>query len=366
MTSRRDFLRNTVVGGALLGAVRPISAMERLAGPTQAPLDLLILGGTGFIGPHLVRHAVERGHRVTIFTRGRRAADLPDSVIRLTGDRNGQLGALEGKRWDVVIDDSATDPDWVRQSTALLRSSVSSYLFTSSTGVYYPYLKRGVDESVQPHLEIVDPKDGSESYGVQKAQSEQVVLKAFGNRGLVVRPAYIIGPGDTTDRFPYWPQRLERGGETLAPGRPDDRIAIIDVRDLAAFMVKLVEDRQGGVYNTFGPRTPMSFGEFLDRSVAALSSNAKLVWVDDHALLREHGIFGSVPWIMLDGNNFGHTHIQNGRAMAAGLTIRPLEQTVRDALAWWHTVPAERTAKPRFAITDEKEAAVLAAWRARR
>jgi len=217
MTTRRDFLRTgagTVLGGALLGRGAPTlaQAAARLAGEQGGTsLNLLILGGTGFIGPHLVRHAVSRGHRITIFTRGRHQADLPNDVERLTGDRNGHLEALVGRKWDAVVDDSATNPDYVRQSTQLLKDTAGRYLFTSSTGVYYPYLKRGLDESVAPHLEVADPKDGSETYGVAKARCEREVQQAFGDRGLIVRPTYIVGPGDTSDRFPYWPQRLAKG-----------------------------------------------------------------------------------------------------------------------------------------------------------
>src|SRR4051812_4996001 len=202
MSSRRDFLKTTA-SGLLIGGLSPALAKAALEAPARrAPLDILILGGTGFIGPHIVRHAVSRGHRVTIFTRGRHQADLPDDVTRLTGDRNGQLGALEGKKWDAVIDDSATNPDWVHQSAQLLRESVGQYLFTSSTGVYYPYLKRGVDESTPVRTDVIDPKDGSETYGVAKARCERETQQAFGNRAIVVRPTYIVGPGDTTDRFP--------------------------------------------------------------------------------------------------------------------------------------------------------------------
>jgi 2'-hydroxyisoflavone reductase len=356
MTTRRDFVRTSaaLAGGALLGVRAPRA------------MDLLILGGTGFIGPHLVRLAVERGHRVTTFTRGRRTADLPASVTRLTGDRNGQLGALEGKRWDAVIDDSATNPDWVRQSTALLRDSVGRYLFTSSTGVYYPYLTRGVDEAHPVLTEAADPKDGSAAYGVAKARSERVTLEAFGDRGVVVRPTYIVGPGDTTDRFPYWPVRLARGGETLAPGRRDDAVQLVDVRDLAAFMLKLVEDGRSGIYNAAGPAEPLTMERFLTQAAAAVRSTSRFVWVDDYAFLEEHKIGDSVPWVMLKGNDYGHMHARNAKARAAGLTFRPLADTVRDTLAWWPTVPEARRAAPRFSIQPAQEAAALAAWKARR
>lgn len=369
MTTRREFLKTTAAaGGALLAGTS--SAAAKVQHPSSgspakdAQLSILVLGGTGFIGPHLVRHAVARGHQVTIFTRGRRDAELPDGVIRLVGDRNGQLGALEGKRWDAVIDDSATNPDWVKLSTELLKDS-GQYSFTSSTGVYYPYLQRGLDESAAPETEVRDTNDGSATYGVSKARCEAQVRSVFGDRGIVVRPTYIVGPGDTTDRFPYWPVRLSRGGEVLAPGRRDDPVQIIDVRDLADFMIKLVEEKRSGIYNVAGPRSTLTMPSFLEQARDAINADVRFVWVDDYAFLTEHKITYSVPWVMLQGNNRGHTSVSNARAVAAGLNFRPLATTVRDTLAWWPTVPDARRDAPRFAITTEQEAQALAAWKSR-
>jgi len=226
-----------------------------------------------------VRHAVARGHRVSIFTRGRRTADLAESVIRLQGDRNGQLGALEGKKWDAVFDDSATNPEWVRLSTALLKDNAGAYLFTSSTGVHYPYLKRGIDERDPILYTVADSKDGSATYGAAKAQCERITMDAFGDREIVVRPTYIVGPGDTSDRFPYWPQRIMKGGETLAPGKRDDPMQIVDVRDLAEFMVKLVEDGKRGVYEVAGPAKPMLVRDFYPAAAKALGANPTFVYV---------------------------------------------------------------------------------------
>lgn len=365
---RRQFLRaGAIAGGAVLlhalsGLPRTAASLAAPAAP--APLDLLVLGGTGFIGPHLVRLAVSRGHTVSIFTRGRRSADLPDSVIRLTGDRSGDLLALAGKRWDAVIDDSATKPDWVRLSTTLLAESVDRYLFTSSTGVYYPYLSRGLDESTAPHLEAADPDDGSESYGVAKAQCEKIVTDTFGARGLVVRPTYIVGPGDTTDRFTYWPVRFARGGEILAPGRRDDPVQWVDVRDLAAFMLRLVETRASGIYNVAGPKSVTTCRTFYETARKTLNRDARLTFIEDYAFLKAHEIEYSIPWAMLQGNELGMMSISNARAVAAGLRFRPLAETLRDTLAWWPTVPEERRANPKFAITPEIEAKALADWRA--
>lgn len=365
MSTRRRFL-GTCVGLAAAAGCRPQAAAppsEPVAPPRARAI--LVLGGTGFIGPHLVRHAVQRGHAVTIFTRGRREAELPDGVIRLIGDRDGDLEALVGKRWDAVIDDSALKPERVRRSAELLKDAVGRYLFTSSTGVYYPYLQRGVDESTPVRTEPTDPEDGSEAYGVAKAQSEGEVRRVFGDRGTIVRPTYIVGPGDTTDRFAYWPQRLARGGDVLAPGRRDDPVQLIDVRDLAAFMVRLVEDERGGTFNVAGPRAPLTMAGFLTEAQRAVNPEARLVWVDDYAFLEAHQITDSVPWVMLKGNDFGHMSARNDRAVAAGLGFRPLAETVRDTLAWWGTTPEARRAAPGFSITPEIEAKALADWRAR-
>lgn len=329
-------------------------------------LNLLILGGTGFIGPHLVRHAVARGHTVTIFTRGRRDADIPDSVIRLTGDRNGDLKSLEGKKWDAVVDDSATNPAWVAATAALLKDNVGRYLFTSSTGVFYPYLSRGLDENGPIKLEADDPKDGSATFGVAKAKCEREVMSAFGDRGIVVRPTYIIGPGDTSDRFPYWPQRFAKGGEVLAPGKRDDPVQFIDVRDLAEFYVTLVETGKAGAYNAVGPQTSMTSRQFYEQMRAAINADAKLVFVADYPFLEQHKIDEAIPWAMLKGNDDGMMSIRNDKARAAGLGFRPLATTARDTLAWWPSVPDARRNAPKFTIKPEQETTALADWHALR
>lgn len=372
-TNRREFLKTAAIaGGALVAAKLPAPTMAAPA--PHAPLRMLILGGTGYIGPHLVKHAVARGHHVTIFTRGRKDPELPDSIERLVGDRNGQLQALEGKTWDVVVDDSATNPDWVRQSTALLKGKVGGYLFTSSTGVYYPYLKRPIDETTPVLTELKDPNDASMKFGTDKAKCEALVLSAFGNRGIVVRSTYIVGPGDTSNRFPYWPQRLAKGGDVLAPGKATDPVQMIDVRDLAEFFVKLLEDGRGGIYNAAGPRSQMFVRDFYKQAAAALDAKVNFVFVDDYDFLDAQKISDVVPFIVLRGNDYGHTSATNAKAIAAGLKFRPLATTVKDTLTWWQTVVpedrrknAELASSPgHFAILPEQETAALAAWRARK
>ena len=350
--TRRQFVHSTV---AVAAAVATAGLRSRAA----AAKTLLVLGGTGFIGPHLVRHAVARGHRVTIFTRGRRDPALPDGIERLVGDRDGKLDALANRRWDAVIDDSATNPDWVRQSTERLASS-GRYLFTSSTGVYYPYLRHGLAEADPVHTEAADPKDGSESFGTRKARCEAVVTRAFGARGIVVRPTYIVGPGDYTDRFTYWPVRLAEGGDVLAPGNKTDPVQFIDVRDLAAFMLTLVEDDASGIFNAIGPGAPMTIDTFLRESTAALNVTPRLVWVDE-ATLKAREVDGMVPWILASGNDLGHTSIRTTRSITAGLSHRPVRETVRDTLGWFKALPADRQANAKWVISREKEREILAA-----
>jgi 2'-hydroxyisoflavone reductase len=370
MPTRRRFLELTSALGLLAAtgcARRSTPTTTPDPQPPVKPQRLLVLGGTGFIGPHLVRHAVARGHHVTIFTRGKREAELPAGVVRLIGDRNGKLEALAGQRWDLVVDDSATNPDYVRQSTELLKDSVGRYLFTSSTGVYYPYLEPGADESRPVRMTAQDPEDGAEAYGVAKAQCERHVLDTFksGDRGVVVRPTYIVGPGDTTDRFPYWPQRLRRGGEVLAPGRRSDPAQLVDVRDLAEFMLRLLEDGRSGIYNVAGPAEPLTISQFLEVAVATINPDVRLTWIDDYDFLEAHEIFDSIPWVLQRGNNEHCMEIRIDRSVAAGLKFRPLATTLRDTLAWWPSVPEARRASPGFSLKPEQEARALADWHAR-
>lgn len=364
--SRREFLKAGATVAAAAAATPLIAcaraAQSAVAPARSSPLEILVLGGTGFIGPHLVRYAVARGHRVTIFTRGRHDAELPNEVVRLQGDRNGQLDSLKGKRWDAVVDDSATNPAWVAQSTELLDAAVGAYLFTSSTGVFYPYLERGIDESRPVRYEAQNPKDPSESFGVAKAQCERQVFKAFGDRGIVVRPTYIVGPGDTTDRFPYWPVRLSKGGEVLAPGHADDPMQVIDVRDLAEFMIRLLETGRRGIYNVAGPREPLTARRFYEVAAQSIGANVRYTYVDDYDFLAAHKIDEAIPWALLRGNDYGMMSVKNDKAIAAGLTFRPLASTMRDTLAWWPSVPEARRAKPRFTISPETEAKALADW----
>ena len=383
---RRDFLRSAcVVGGglavgrgSLLAATPGSDATSARAEATPgsspfpvAPKRLLILGGTGFIGPSMVRYAVERGHEVTIFTRGRSEADIPD-VEHLIGDRTGDLSALEGRTWDVVLDNNARDYRWVELSTDLLRGSAEHYLFVSSIsafstadmeleGVVYPLTEPIVHEDGTLFSRPDDFQEGQEApYGLSKTLGEQASEAAFPGRTTVVRPGLIVGPGDPTDRFTYWPVRIDRGGEVMAPGDGSDPTQIIDVRDLTEWIVRLAEESTFGVFNATGPGTRMSMAEMLYGIRAITSTPVGLTWVP-FDFLREHEVrpWSDMPaWIPNDPISF----VGVERAVAAGLTYRPLAVTALDTLRFHETRPDEEKNNMQAGISPDRERAVLAAW----
>ncbi len=290
---------------------------------------------------------------------------LPD-LETLIGDRDGDLAALEGREWDVVIDNSANIPRWVRLSTEALSGSVAKYLFVSSTGVYIPYLTTDIHEDApvdtieDPETEIVDGR----TFGALKALAEDAARDAFPDGHLVLRPTYIVGPGDPTDRYTYWPVRLSRGGEVLAPGTPDDPMQHVDVRDLAAFMIKAVEDDLTGTMNIVGPREPLTMGSLLERTRAAIGSDATLVWVDA-TFLRDHDLPALTYWTEPSGDYLGMMQVNGDRAVAAGFEMRPLEQTAIETLEWFNAQDAERQ-ELRAGLSPEREAELIAAFRAER
>lgn len=363
--SRRDFLHASApaVGALLLaprGARRPTATAPRRA------LRILILGGTGFIGPHQVRLALARGHEVTLFNRGRTGPDLFPEVETLIGDRDGDLGALRGREWDVAIDNSATLPRWVRLSTAALAGSVARYVYVSSTGVFYPYLTTGIPEDgpigtiPDPATEVID----NETYGALKAHAEEVVRTAFPSGHLVIRPTYIVGPGDRSDRFTYWPVRIDRGGEVLVPGAPDDPVQYVDVRDLTAFTLDLIERSAGGTYNVAGPEGALSMAELMYGIRAVTTSVVRFTWVDAD-FLAEHGIADLTFWEPARGKTLGMMRIDARKAFGAGLRVRPLADTARDTLEWFRTLDFTRRSRMRSGLTPERETELLAAYRAR-
>ncbi len=373
--TRRDFVKTAIRAGGVLGATGALSSVGLAPRTTAraaaaASKRILILGGTRFIGPHQVKYAVDRGHDVSIFTRGRTQPpffhDVFERVERLIGDRDDDLRALEGREWDAVIDNSASIPRWVDASANLLRGHVDRYLFVSSISAYADFARVGIDESYPvSRLSAPDVEDMSE-YGALKARCEDIAREIFGDAAIVVRPGLIVGPGDNTDRWTYWPVRVDRGGEVLAPNSPADPVQNIDARDLSEWIVRLVEapDR-GGVYNATGEAR--TFGSMLDEVRAGLESDAVFTWVPTDFLERHEVRPWShmTNWVPPEGDTMGMNQVSVSAAVQAGLTFRPLALTARDTVQWWRSLPDERRAQPRSGLPAEKEAEVLAAWAAR-
>ncbi len=369
-TTRREFLKaSAAAGGALTLGLGSYACV-----PSTRSLNIVILGGTNFMGPHLIHHALERGHSVSIFTRGRREPTIHktlfEQVEHLIGDRADNLEALKGRTWDAVIDNSGSRVQWTTDSAQLLRDSVENYMYTSSTGVYLPYLGMDITEATKLVLED-DPPEERPSYGVMKSLSEIEARKAFGeDRAIIVRPTYIVGPADPTNRWQYWPIRIQKGGEVFVPGKADDRIQYIDVRDLAEFMIRLIENRMAGTFNVAGPETPMGMHEFVHGVHDALQSDVTWVKATDYDFLQEHNVRFITPWIIPVDDYVGSARINIDRAKAAGLTFRPLAGTANDTLEWWNSdaVTDDRRAtafnNPR-GLNPDREAEVIAAWKAR-
>ena len=371
MSNRRTFIKATVGAGAGLFLGKRAFAFSNESAPAAQPLNILILGGTGYIGPYQVREAIARGHKVTVFNRGQHQADLPAGVTHLQGDRSIEklnLDALKGKTWDAAIDNSQTDPAWVTKTAELLKNSVKYYLYVSSTGVYFPYdTPHSIKEDVQPILK--DPDGTTNSYGVRKALSEIENTKVFGDRAINVRPNFIVGPGDESDRFLYWPSRYAKGGEILVPGDQDDHVQFADVRDLAAFMIRTIEEGKTGTFNIAGP-DDVTMKKFQDALGTAIPTPARtLTWIPDLEFLRTFRLGANVPWIRPkktpEGVKYGQTYINSDKAVAAGLRYRPMVETIRDANAWWQSLPTERREKNKFAYQSAAEAAALTAWHAK-
>ena len=368
-TTRRHFIRTSAVaGGAFALGTRSTTLFAQ---KFVKPLRILILGGTGFTGPFQVRYALSRGHHVTVFNRGKtHPGELPEGVEQLIGDRNGQLDALKDRQWDVAIDNPTTLPAWVRDAAQILKGNVDRYVFISTISVYADTSK-GVDENAplaqydgpDPFKETLQAMkaSGYKTYGPLKALSEKEAEKWFPGRTLVIRPGLIVGPGDETDRFTYWPVRIERGSEVLAPGTPTDPVQFIDARDLAEWTIRMVENRGTGVYNATGPVKPLVIGDMLGGIKTALSSNANFTWVNAN-FLKEQNVQAWSDMPVWAGDELGMARTNISRGLGKGLTFRPLAATARDTLAWFKSQPQDRQSHLRAGLTPEREAEVLAAW----
>ena len=360
---RRDVLK-------IVGA----SAIAALAGRAHAKaraLKVLILGGTGFIGPHFVRVLGDAGHTLTLFNRGKRDREAKPGVEQLLGDRNGQIDALKGRDWDVVIDNSGYTPKQVKATADLLKGHVKQYIFISSVAVYADFKRKGIDEDYPLAKLKGDNTDEvtGESYGPLKVLCEQVVEAAYGKQATNIRPSYIAGPGDPTDRFTYWPWRVSRGGEMLVPGAPSDPFQFIDVRDLADFMRVCVEKGVSGAYNLCNPAGSVTMGSLLETSRKVTGADTKFVWasaefLEKNEIIGEKAQGNYMPiWQSAESEDAGIVLCESKRAEKKGLKFRSLETTIKDTLEWQKGRPEDRQ-KLRAGLTAEQEADLLAKLRA--
>ncbi len=368
MPTRRTFITGSIAAGTLL-ASNSILAQTKIDKAAK-PLRILILGGTGFIGPHQIRYAVARGHKVSMFNRGKTNPGLfPEGVEHLEGDRNGKLDALRGREWDAVIDNPSTLPRWVRDAATLLKDSAQQYVFISTISVYKDNSKPGMDENTPVHV-LEDPNVEAvtgETYGGLTALAEKEAEKAFPGKTTIVRPGLIVGPGDNTDRFTYWPVRIARGGEVLAPGNPTDPVQFIDARDLSEWTIRLVENRSYGTFNAVGPASLLTISEMLGaiRGVLPGSHRVSLTWVPaDFLEAQKVEPWSNMPvWIPPAGEYAGFGRRANRRAIEAGLTFRPLADTARATLEYHESREADRKAKLRAGLEPAREQEVLALWK---
>jgi 2'-hydroxyisoflavone reductase len=376
MMDRRRFLLGSLAAAGAAGlagcAPEPTPAPAPVAKKPDEPppkKKILILGGTGFLGPHVVDAAIARGHTVTLFNRGKTHPGLYPNLEKLRGDRDGQLDALKGRSWDAVIDPSGYVPRIVTMSAQLLAPNIGQYVFISTISVYHRDNVVGDDETA-PVETIADPtnEDVKTNYGALKALCEQAAERVMPGRVANIRPGLIVGPGDPTGRFTHWPWRASQGGEMIGPGDGTTPTQWIDGRDLGAWIVKVVEDKTVGVYNAMGPATPTTMKAALDACNEAGGNKAQITWVAGD-FLTKHGVQGwsDMPmWIDNKGDDAGFGTTKNERAVAKGLVFRPCLDTARDTLAWLATLPPDQQAKARSSgIKPEKEAEVLAAWHAK-
>lgn len=379
-STRRTFLASSsaALAVAAIPQPRPGTRLDRSTATAPAKKKILVLGGTSFLGPAVVTTALANGHEVTLFNRGKTNPGLFPNVEKLHGQRRRprpdkpndpaqDLKALQGRKWDAVVDTSAYYTGEVEDMGKVLTGNVGQYVFISSLSVYKSLEQDNtpVDEQsplcecADKHIQDLGPN--FENYGALKRYCEEAAEAAFPGKATLVRPGYIVGPGDPTDRFTYWPARFLRGGECLAPGPQDNDLQFIDVRDLGEWIVHLIEQGTMGAYNAVGFDGSISVAEFLHTGKGALNHTCSFTWVDD-AFLEENKVsaWGDMGCWTPKAKN-GHTN--NARAIAAGAKYRPIAETIRDTAAW---VKTERGDKPwRAGITAEREQDLLAKWKAR-
>jgi len=385
-TDRRTFLKLTAAAGGALGlsSLRGLAWAEAASGRIveRAPksLEILILGGTAFTGPQQVEYALKRGHKITLLNRNKTRPDFfKGKVDQLIGDLNDDVSALKGKKFDVVIDNPTTLPAWVRNVAQYMKGNTGHYIFISTVSAYANDKNTWADESdalaqlpagIDPYA--VPAAEARRNYGPLKALSEKEVETHYPGINTIIRPGLIVGPLDVSDRFTYWPYRIDKGGEVLAPGDGNDPVQIIDSRDLAEWTIRMAENRTFGTFNATGPTKPYTMSEMLTGIKTAIGSNATFTWVPAKFLSEQKiRAWSNMPvWVADTPDNGAFSRRKIDKAIAAGLTFRPLAVTARETLAWNKTRPeAELQALAegrRAGISAQREAEVLAAWKAAR
>jgi 2'-hydroxyisoflavone reductase len=328
-------------------------------------MKFLILGGTIFLGRHIIEAAIESGHDITLFNRGQHNTALYPDLEKLRGDRDGELDALKGRTWDTVVDTCGYVPRLVRDSAFLLADAVDHYTFVSTLSVYNDFRERGLrEDAAVGRLEdetIEEVTSGSSStYGPLKALCEQAAEAMMPGRVLSVRPGLIVGPYDPTDRFTYWPVRVARGGNILAPPIPKASVQFIDGRDLARWIIRMAEHKKTGVYNATGPAELLTFEQLLEACTKTGGNNVTLVWTSPSFLAAQQ----VKPWsdlpLWLPEEMRGLLQVDMTKAISNGLTFRPLSETINDTLAWAQRRPD--TYVWQAGLTPEREARILAQW----
>jgi 2'-hydroxyisoflavone reductase len=357
--------RETLQWASALMALPVLARTQTPAERAKKPLEILFLGGTGFLGPHQVEYALARGHRVTLFNRGKSGPNLfGDRVEVLLGDRDSKtapgLKALEGtRRFDVVIDNSGYVPRHVRDSVELLKSRCGRYIYVSTVAVYDTTRLAKFDEksplrpAPDPDTEVVS----GETYGPLKAECDRIVQAALGSKATIVRPTYIVGPGDETDRFTYWVERLARGGEVLGPLHPQAELQWVDARDLCPWIVELAERDQAGIFNAAGPATPVTWEQVLQELAKGSAQPVKMKWATKTVMEKTGIKLPLVGAAFFKGAD--SLHFDSTVAQAAGLHFRPLAETAAATREWWSKEPEEHRAKPKGWPTEAQEQEAL-------
>lgn len=380
-TTRREFVRTATLGGLALGLGGAPTALGMLQDSRPAKkLNILILGGTGFIGPHMVERVLERGHSVTLFNRGKSNPHLFPDLEKLVGDRDPKiddgLNALKGRDWDAAIDTASYYPRITGASANLLADHIEHYVFISSISAYKDGSIHGITEDAEVGTiedETIEDMSGG-AYGPLKVLCENAASKAMGGRSTSIRPGFIVGPRDKAwNRFPMWVKRVASRKNIVAPGTANDPVQLIDARDLAAFAVLSIEKKLAGVFNAVGPKDRLTVGAMIEGIKEGCNTDPEIMWMPNEFIEKWSGIkkqegekfnqMHMVPCISPDGEAKGYATVSNAKAVAAGMTFRSVADSARDSLKWIKEgQDAKRTASMQEYLGSGNEDSLLKAW----